>query len=373
LRLRQATQTGLVLAVLIAACGDRTALPSEPVTEAPTVPAAELREVVPPEPAAVDSLRPFRWYVQVPERDTAPLGDGALHGHSAQPIVGAPRRYTVTREGGDIVLVREDRAEGDPPRPPTWTKRIPLGATGDPVVGSTMGSALYIAAPTVDGYAIAAVSAEDGSTTFQARHVADPESAVQLDFVPEEVTVYLRSPTGDALDVLDANSGAVRERARFGTEVRHASADPPPNAVRGTPRGRSGGPDAAYRVMREGSDGMAIARTGAIEWRTPLVPKQIFDDHLTLVEAGGRIVAVSFCGNASGTFAFGFDPATGAIVWTSSVGSIGTIGHSRYRNDVRAVVDGERVVVYGAESSGKYVGVLDPREGRLIGWEVWRP
>lgn len=30
------------------------------------------------------------------------------------------------------------------------------------------------------------------------------------------------------------------------------------------------------------------------------------------------------------------------------------------------------VRVYGDESAGRYVGTIDAREGRLLGYEVWR-
>jgi hypothetical protein len=316
--------------------------------------------------------RPFRWYVETSDRDTASFGDGALHDHTAQHIVGDPRRYVARRAGGAVEVVRENREASDPPVEPAWTKRFELEATGEPVIGSTMGSPLYLAAPTDGGYAIAAIDAESGDALWQRAHAFDDDGDVrlQLDFGDGDVTVYLRGDQ-DVLQVLDAEDGSLVSRARFGTEIRAPGPDAPPDAVEGTRRGRRGGPDDRYRVLRRG-DGLALERTGSVSWRTPLVPEQVFDDHLVVVEAGGHVVAVSYCGNASGAYGFGFDPESGALEWTASVGSIGNIGHSRYRNDVRAVARGDRLVVYGNESSGSYVGVVDAREGRLIGWEVWR-
>ena len=83
------------------------------------------------------------------------------------------------------------------------------------------------------------------------------------------------------------------------------------------------------------------------------------------------LVVVTFSSGASGARAFGVAP-DGTLRFAVSPGSIGTIGHSRYGNDVRAARVGALVVVHGHESGGRYVGVIDPREGRLLGYEVWR-
>jgi outer membrane protein assembly factor BamB len=356
-----------LLLLLVLGCDDPEP-PRQPTFEpppAPTPPPAE-----PPDVPTAE--RPFRWYVEASDRDTASFGDGALHDHTAQHIVGDERRYVARRVDGDVEVVRENRQENEPAVEPAWTKRFELEATGEPVIGSTMGSPLYVAVPAEAGYGIAAIDAESGDVLWQRAHVlaADGEVGLQLDFGDGEITVYIRG-AHDALHVLDAEDGSLVSRARFGTEIRAPGPNAPPEAIAGTARGGRGGPDEAYRVRRHG-DGLALERTGSTSWRTPLVPAQVFDDHLVIVEAGGRLVAISYCANASGAYAFGFDPATGAIAWTSSVGSIGNIGHSRYSNDVSALARGDRLVVYGNESGGSYVGVVDAREGRLVGWEVWR-
>ncbi len=316
--------------------------------------------------------QPFRWYVTVPDRDTASFGDGALCGHTAQHIVDAPRRFVARRAGAELEVIRENREEDDPPSAPAWTKRFALGLEGEPVIGSTLGSPLYVAARAERGYVVVAIDAESGDELWHRAHELEErgEVRIQLDFDESRILVYLRG-AGDMLHVLDAEGGSLEARRRFGTEIRAPAPDAPPDAVAGTARGSRGGPDDAYRVLRHG-EGMALERTGAVRWRSPIEPAQIFDDHLVIVEAGEHVVAISYCSGASGAYGFGLAPESGAIEWRSSVGSIGSIGHSRYANEVRAVARGDRLVVYGEESGGSYVGVVDARHGRLIGYEVWR-
>ncbi|MCA9608728.1 MAG: PQQ-binding-like beta-propeller repeat protein, partial [Myxococcales bacterium] len=220
------------------------------------------------------------------------------------------------------------------------------------------------AAPTARGYVLASIDPEDGALRWQRENDLDGPGPVQLE-TGEALVAFVRATPAPYLHELDPETGAVTARARFGTEVLRSSFTPPP--VRGLPRNRPS--PGGWRLVREGREALGVDGPGG---RAVLAEHDLFSDHAAFVELDDTVVVVTFCANASGASAFGVDRATGRRLWQSSPGSIGPIGHSRYSNDVRATLEDGRVVVYAQESSGRYVGVLDPSEGRLIGYEVWR-
>ena len=60
------------------------------------------------------------------------------------------------------------------------------------------------------------------------------------------------------------------------------------------------------------------------------------------------------------------DLATGNRIWETQLQGIGPTEHSKYRNRVNIETDGERVIVYGNESHGKYVEHLDVASGKIL-------
>ena len=107
-------------------------------------------------------------------------------------------------------------------------------------------------------------------------------------------------------------------------------------------------------------------------WQTPVSIDPSWAPRHHLVEHGDAVVAVFFHGSASGSTAVILDREDGSVRWSGPPGNIGSIGHSKYSNRVRVVPAGDGAVrVYGDESGGRYVGLLDLREG-LWGHEAWR-
>lgn len=358
-----------LLATLVAACGDEPAEPPAPAARSAPDRSAAADPPAPdpepdPEPVPVSEL-PWRWYQRPPDRDTSGLGDGALHDHALLHYVDDPRRYLISREAGTLVLARENRSPFDPPvDAPAWTRRYEVGAAGDPVVGVEIGGGLFAAAPTERGYVLLSLSAEDGSERWRRVHERDGPGPVQLSFSNDRVIAYVRGPSAAYLHELAAADGELLAARRFGPEVHRAFEPPEGRALR---RGRAS-PE-GYRLAREGREGLAVEGP---DFRTVLSRGDPFSDHAAFVEVDGTLVVVTFCSAASGASAWGIDLASGEERWVASPGSIGLIGHSAYSNDVRATREGDRVVVYGDESAGRYAGVLDPASGTLLGYEVWR-
>ncbi|MCB9594286.1 MAG: hypothetical protein H6719_16250 [Sandaracinaceae bacterium] len=354
------------LALALVACGEpSTVTPPAPAEPPPEVePAPEPEPEPEPEPAA--SERPWRWFHTGPERDTGMFGDGAVHDHTAMPIVGDPRRFVVSREGTALIVTRENRSSFDPPVEPAWTRRYDAGATGDPVIGTSAVDELVAAAPTEDGYVVLSIDPADGALRWLVAEARDGAGPVELDLAePEPIVVYVRAASGAYVHELAGDTGALVARASFGPEVRHDAFALP--APRSFARGHTS-PE-GYRLVREGRTGIAIEDDLV---RTILSENDPFSDHAAMLALDDLVVVVTYCSGASGATAYGIERPGGRKRWTVSPGSIGSIGHSRYGNDVRVVREGPHAVVYANESAGDYVGVIDPVAGRLLGYEVWR-
>lgn len=346
----------LLSLILLAACD-----PAAPEPEPEAEPEAEVEVEAEPEPEPEIELGAsdvsWRWYHRPPERDTGGLSAEALHDHTLLHEVGRPRRFEVRRDGGALEVFREDRSPFDPPTDRAWTRRYDVGATGQPVIGVTY-ERLLAAAPTATGYVVLSIDETDGSERWRRVITRDGPAPVQLSSTqPEPAIVVFGHGDPPWVHELD-DEGRLTARATFGPEVHRAFEPPAARDLHG------------YRVRHRGETltllgpgGLAVTLRDDDPFGGALGAAVPFDD---------LVVAVVFHGGSSGAAAYGVDPAAGEVRWTSSPGSIGSIGHSRYSNDVRAVRDGEHVVVYGDESAGRYVGVIDPVRGRLVGCEVWR-
>lgn len=358
----------LAAVALLVACGEPPAPPPDIAPEPPPPAPEPAPPAPPPAPAPAASVRAWRWYHAPPARDTGGLGDGALHDHAALHVVGAPRRFLIARDGGALVVRREDRTALDPPVDPAWVRRYDVGAAGDPVIGTELGGALHAAAPTARGYVVLALDPDDGAVRWTAAHDGDGAGPIQLGLGggAEPIVAYVRAASGAYLHELDPATGAIGAVARFGPEV-HRDAFTPTGA-RALAIGRP--TQDGLRLVRAGRGGLAV-RGGPLGY-VELTDSDPFADRAAFAVLDDTVVVVTFCSGASGATAYGIDRRTGARAWATSPGSIGPIGHSRYGNDVRVAVEGERVVVHGDESAGRYVGVLDPRLGRLLGYEVFR-
>ncbi len=56
--------------------------------------------------------------------------------------------------------------------------------------------------------------------------------------------------------------------------------------------------------------------------------------------------------------------------WKTPLWAIGPLGQSMYANRVNMKLDGNHLIVYGDESAGRYIELLDVRTGRIVGRRV---
>lgn len=380
----------LALAALTAlACTSTEPPPAVPTPAEPTpapAPAPAPEPTPPPTPLAA-STRPWVWYHTYPAvlADAfSQVGTGPV---AYDHLVGDRRRYTAHRDDQGVELVRErvpePAAGGEPAL--VWRRRVTTTpALGEPVVQTMMSrhGHVVVALRIPGGYERHTLR-EDGSPDVSAI-VLDPagfdseHAALQLGGTPEHPTVHVRSPASAYLDELDPESGRPTARASFGPEVLAERFRWPAPGTRGKPLGHcwpaAAGGCLALRRRGEALELRATDRAGEERWHAPLEPKGgRWWNRAVVLEHGDVAIAVVYHGGASGAAAYGVDARSGALRFTSSPGSIGNIGHSMYSSQLAAALgDDGRVRVFGHESGGDYLGVLDPQAGRLLGHEVWR-
>ena len=86
----------------------------------------------------------------------------------------------------------------------------------------------------------------------------------------------------------------------------------------------------------------------------------------------GVLYYTNFHPSSSGCAVVAFDLTAKKQLWKTALKGLGPIDHSKYRNDVRLeVLDDDTVQVFGKESSGRYVEVVDRGTGKTVGHKVF--
>lgn len=198
---------------------------------------------------------------------------------------------------------------------------------------------------------------------------------------------------GRYIEILDVASGLTLETLRISPEGRTSVVPPSPPSQRQDPP-RPGEANAfAWRwqgpepSQRRSSDLSIAVRGGTCSFsveteskRTHLAcsdakKKRVWGIDLADQFAPGaalaaddkRLYLAEYSAIATGASVAAFELETGRAVWKTQLFGLGPISHSKYRNEVVIQAEGERVVVSGWESEGKYVEVLDASDGRIRG------
>lgn len=78
------------------------------------------------------------------------------------------------------------------------------------------------------------------------------------------------------------------------------------------------------------------------------------------------LFVANYCRIATGCKVVAIELATGKELWTTELTGIGPTAHSKYKNSVNIETDGEKIIIYGNESHGKYVEHLDIKSGKML-------
>lgn len=217
---------------------------------------------------------------------------------------------------------------------------------------------------------------------------------VQLQLRPERVLVFGWESEGRYIEVVDRGSGRTIDTLRISTKgATSKPSSPPPAAPTEPPHPGAAasipwkweGPDlklkdtsdATVPVVGKGTcsfhadheaDTAELACRDSNKKRTwgfvlagqGLNGAALVADDKTLYYADYNRIA-------SGTTVWAFDLRTGQVQWKTHLFGVGPVAHSKYRNDVSMRLDKDRLVVFGRESAGKYVEVLERATGKSIG------
>jgi hypothetical protein len=99
-----------------------------------------------------------------------------------------------------------------------------------------------------------------------------------------------------------------------------------------------------------------------------------WDEHgqSAFVVCNGIIYRAEYSGISSGCAIIAFDLKAGKELWKATLKGLGPIDHSKYHNRVRMEkVDNTVFAVYGEESAGKYVELVEYATGRTLGHKVF--
>ncbi len=337
----------LLVVLALAACSGE---PARPDAYAPVVEPAP-----PPEPELLrpGALRESAWTFHDP---VGPVGCGLWGGGTSTDcdphFVGDPRVYHA--RGGR--LVREDAGAVvfDVPLD------LPAGATSI-VVGLEIEPRELRVAAVVDGdVVVARRNAEDGALVAVHRiaHPGSPATQVQLEGGDGSFVVRaLAERPWSAM--LDADSGALVDRAEVGVTLAEFARDAPGHAWQRT-------------LPSVSASGVTVRRghARAATWDLALVGPSGCGAY-ALFELESELAIVHHCRATSGAM-LAFVSDDGRELASLVAGTIGTIGHSRYQSDVEVAFAGERIWTRGEESGGSYVCVVDARERRLLACSIQR-
>lgn len=195
---------------------------------------------------------------------------------------------------------------------------------------------------------------------------------VQLSFQPDHgLVVYGNESGGKYIEVVDPATGRSLSNRRVDerladipwswTAPRRMKPYPSPISISAADGGR-------YRFTQSRKPERAGVRRlgpgGKLRWKAELPFQFVGDAHL--LEHDGTLYVTHYCAIATGTTVYAFDGDTGARLWQTRPWGLGSIGHSKYRNQVELRWMHDHLAVFGKEAAGNYIEVLDPRTGRSL-------
>lgn len=100
-----------------------------------------------------------------------------------------------------------------------------------------------------------------------------------------------------------------------------------------------------------------VAKGPELSWTARIGQRQ--SNAVALAMTDDAIYAAHFHAIATGARVAKLDATDGAVQWDQPLTGVGPIGHSKYRNEVQVRLSDDGLHVYGWESGGAYVEVVD--------------
>ena len=98
--------------------------------------------------------------------------------------------------------------------------------------------------------------------------------------------------------------------------------------------------------------------------------KKIFEwethDEGAFAFSGDLLVYSNHSRIATGCEILAVDLTDGSVAWSTHLKGAGPISHSEYRNRINLVLADGKVTIYGNESGGQYIEILDVKTGEMI-------
>jgi hypothetical protein len=92
---------------------------------------------------------------------------------------------------------------------------------------------------------------------------------------------------------------------------------------------------------------------------------------VSFAQRNGVFYYTDFSPYSSGCRVVAFDLTAKKQLWKAELKGLGGIDHSKYRNEVRMeVLDDDTLRVFGKESAGRYVEIVDRSTGKTVGHKV---
>jgi outer membrane protein assembly factor BamB len=141
------------------------------------------------------------------------------------------------------------------------------------------------------------------------------------------------------------------------------------------------------QVVLEAEEGNYFVFTGSepdrpVELKRARMPGDpVWVRHLPNIQANsaallldaGQLYAALYLDGATGGHVIALEATSGKVRWAILLEGVGPILHSKYRNRIQMRFINKWLVVFGDESGGKYIEVLDPENGQRLSNRVVQP
>lgn len=97
-----------------------------------------------------------------------------------------------------------------------------------------------------------------------------------------------------------------------------------------------------------------------------------FAAHAVFACSGDQLFLADYRPSSSGCGVIAIDLKTWKQLWKVTLQGLGPIEHSGYRTRINMETDGKTVTIWGNESLGRYVEMVDVKSGKIVGHKIFK-